>query len=232
MEFDPNSVKVNRIREETEYGGLRITADALVDTAKARIIIDFAFGDAVESGLLDMDLSVLHDLPARICALLRVRWSSPRNSRRWSCWTAPIFVVLAGLSLARILEGFGTRSCYPSALICGQSISFLLPPERTRRCRSSKEKERCRTSPTAAQVWGEADVPVCQRRRAERLKRSGGTNEVVLLRFGIWYSGSSSPGSRIWCRDSPRLPRGHLPNRSLTPSFLRRALREAQAHDD
>ncbi len=52
VEFDRTSVKVNRIREETEYGGLRITADALVDTAKARIVIDFAFGDAVEPGLL------------------------------------------------------------------------------------------------------------------------------------------------------------------------------------
>ncbi|UWU75996.1 hypothetical protein N2603_39745 [Bradyrhizobium huanghuaihaiense] len=72
MEFDPNSVKVNRIREETEHGGLRITVDALVDTAKARIVIDMTFGDAVESGLLEMDLSVLHDLPAlhlaRFCA--------------------------------------------------------------------------------------------------------------------------------------------------------------------
>ncbi|UFW51160.1 MULTISPECIES: hypothetical protein [Bradyrhizobium] len=33
-------------------------------SAKARIVIDMAFDDAVEPGLLEMDLSVLHDLPA------------------------------------------------------------------------------------------------------------------------------------------------------------------------
>ncbi|MCP3367707.1 hypothetical protein [Bradyrhizobium cajani] len=118
MEFDPNSVKVNRIREKSEYGGLRISADALVDTAKARIVIDMAFGDAVEPGILEMDLSVLHDLPApHLCAYAREM--GPRRD-------LPGVVMLGranirgarGLSLARRFEGFGTHSCYPSALIC------------------------------------------------------------------------------------------------------------------
>ncbi|WP_128957008.1 nucleotidyl transferase AbiEii/AbiGii toxin family protein [Bradyrhizobium zhanjiangense] len=95
MEFDPNSVKVNRIREETEYGGLRITADALVDTAKARIVIDIALGDAVESGLLEMDLSVLHDLPAQHPRASAREVVIAEKFQRWSCWAAPIFVVLA-----------------------------------------------------------------------------------------------------------------------------------------
>jgi predicted nucleotidyltransferase component of viral defense system len=62
--FDPKSVKIDRIREETEYGGLRITAMATVDTAKIRIVIDIAFGDSVEPGLQEMDLPVLLDFPA------------------------------------------------------------------------------------------------------------------------------------------------------------------------
>lgn len=77
-----------------------------------------------------------------------------------------------GLSLAPILDGFGTRSCYPSALICRTSYSFLLPPERTRRCRSSKEKDRCRISPTAAQVWGEG-------RRTGLPAEKGGALEAI-----------------------------------------------------
>jgi predicted nucleotidyltransferase component of viral defense system len=62
--FDKDSVKVDRIREETEYGGLRITATAKVDTAQVRIVIDIAFGDSVEPGLQEMDLPVLLDFPA------------------------------------------------------------------------------------------------------------------------------------------------------------------------
>jgi predicted nucleotidyltransferase component of viral defense system len=62
--FDPESVKIDRIREETEYGGLRVTAMATVDTAKIRIVIDIAFGDSVEPGLQEMDLPVLLDFPA------------------------------------------------------------------------------------------------------------------------------------------------------------------------
>ena len=62
--FDSDSIQIDRIREETEYGGLRITANATVDTAQIRIVIDIAFGDSVEPGLQEMDLPVLLDFPA------------------------------------------------------------------------------------------------------------------------------------------------------------------------
>jgi predicted nucleotidyltransferase component of viral defense system len=62
--FDPKSLKIDRIREESEYGGLRITAMTTVDTAKIRIVIDIAFGDSIEPGLQEMDLPVLLDFPA------------------------------------------------------------------------------------------------------------------------------------------------------------------------
>jgi predicted nucleotidyltransferase component of viral defense system len=62
--FDPGSVQVERIREENEYGGLRITATAKLDTAQVRVAIDIAFGDSVEPGLQEIDLPVLLDFPA------------------------------------------------------------------------------------------------------------------------------------------------------------------------
>jgi hypothetical protein len=90
--FDPNSVKIDRIREETEYGGLRITANAMVDNAKIRIVIDIAFGDSVEPGLQELDLPVLLDFPApHLRAYVREQLS-PRNFRRWLCWAVPIAV--------------------------------------------------------------------------------------------------------------------------------------------
>jgi predicted nucleotidyltransferase component of viral defense system len=62
--FDPDSVEAERIREETEYGELRIVATAKIDTAQVRVVIDIAFGDSVEPGLQEMDLPVLLDFPA------------------------------------------------------------------------------------------------------------------------------------------------------------------------
>jgi predicted nucleotidyltransferase component of viral defense system len=62
--FDAASIRVERIREENEYGGLRITGSARIDTARIPIVIDIAFGDSVEPGLQDIDLPVLLDFPA------------------------------------------------------------------------------------------------------------------------------------------------------------------------
>ena len=64
VEFDVGSVEVDRIREELEYGGLRIKLNADVDEARVRVLIDIAFGDAVEPGIAEMDLPVLLDFPA------------------------------------------------------------------------------------------------------------------------------------------------------------------------
>ena len=62
--FDVDSVAIDRIREEHEYGGLRIKLNANVDGARVRGVIDIGFGDAVESGLSEMDLPVMLDFPA------------------------------------------------------------------------------------------------------------------------------------------------------------------------
>src|SRR5216684_4613882 len=62
--FDVEGVQIDRIREELEYGGLRIKTNATVDTARVRVVIDIGFGDAVEPGVAEIDLPVLLDLPA------------------------------------------------------------------------------------------------------------------------------------------------------------------------
>ncbi|WP_349629099.1 hypothetical protein [Bradyrhizobium sp. USDA 3458] len=79
--FESNSVKVHRIREETECGGLRITANATIETAKIRIVIDIAFGDSVEPGLQEMDLPVLSTSRRHISGPTPAKRLSPRNFR-------------------------------------------------------------------------------------------------------------------------------------------------------
>jgi predicted nucleotidyltransferase component of viral defense system len=62
--FDTEAVEIDRIREEQEYGGLRVKTTANVDGARVRVAVDIGFGDAIEPGLAEMDLPVLLDFPA------------------------------------------------------------------------------------------------------------------------------------------------------------------------
>lgn len=62
--INPESMRVERIREENEYGGLRITGSAKIDVAEVPVAIDIAFGDSVEPGIQEIDLPVLLDFPA------------------------------------------------------------------------------------------------------------------------------------------------------------------------
>ncbi|WYL64108.1 nucleotidyl transferase AbiEii/AbiGii toxin family protein [Bradyrhizobium ottawaense] len=52
------------MRDENEYGGVRIKSNAAVDNARVRVVIDIAFGDAIEPGVQETDLPVLLDFPA------------------------------------------------------------------------------------------------------------------------------------------------------------------------
>ena len=60
--FDAAALTVEAIREELEYGGLRLKTNAVIDGARVRVIVDIGFGDAVEP--TEMVLPVLLDLPA------------------------------------------------------------------------------------------------------------------------------------------------------------------------
>jgi len=47
VRFDPNTVRVEKIRDETAYGGLRCLIDATLGSAKLRVQLDVGFGDDV-----------------------------------------------------------------------------------------------------------------------------------------------------------------------------------------
>ena len=62
--FDIGGLSLDLIRNEAEYGGLRIKTYAIVDGARLRVIVGIGFGDSIEPGLTETDLPVLLDLPA------------------------------------------------------------------------------------------------------------------------------------------------------------------------
>ena len=62
--FDTGAARVSRIREENEYGGLRMRATADIAGARIAVNVDVGFGDATEPPAEWLDYPVLLDMPA------------------------------------------------------------------------------------------------------------------------------------------------------------------------
>ena len=64
LRFDPQGVQAGAIREEMEYGGIRVRLTATLDGARIPLQIDVGFGDAVTPRPEEVDYPTLLDLPA------------------------------------------------------------------------------------------------------------------------------------------------------------------------
>ncbi|MGO9265566.1 MAG: nucleotidyl transferase AbiEii/AbiGii toxin family protein [Candidatus Binataceae bacterium] len=62
--FEVDNLRIERIREELEYGGLRLRTVANLSRARINVVIDVGFGDAVEPGLEEIEFPVLLDSTA------------------------------------------------------------------------------------------------------------------------------------------------------------------------
>lgn len=63
IHFDVGALRVDRIREELEYGGLRLRTTAEISGARINVMIDIGFGDAIEPGSELVDYPSMLDLP-------------------------------------------------------------------------------------------------------------------------------------------------------------------------
>jgi len=64
VQFDLHALRVDRIREELAYGGLRLRTTASIAGARVAVTVDIGFGDAVEPGSEVMDYPTMLDFPA------------------------------------------------------------------------------------------------------------------------------------------------------------------------
>ncbi|GLS35048.1 hypothetical protein GCM10010869_06360 [Mesorhizobium tianshanense] len=72
VEFDVDALQVDRIREELEYGGLRLRTTASISGARISLTIDIGFGDAMEPGAEMLDYpSMLEFSAPRLRAYVR-----------------------------------------------------------------------------------------------------------------------------------------------------------------
>jgi predicted nucleotidyltransferase component of viral defense system len=61
--FEVDALRVELIREELEYGGLRLQTTARLAGARITVVIDIGFGDAIEPGIEEINLPALLDFP-------------------------------------------------------------------------------------------------------------------------------------------------------------------------
>ncbi|MFO7763105.1 MAG: nucleotidyl transferase AbiEii/AbiGii toxin family protein, partial [Wenzhouxiangellaceae bacterium] len=64
VQFDLHALRVDRIREELAYGGIRLRTTASIAGARIAVTVDIGFGDAVEPGAELMDYPTMLDFPA------------------------------------------------------------------------------------------------------------------------------------------------------------------------
>jgi nucleotidyltransferase AbiEii toxin of type IV toxin-antitoxin system len=64
LRFDPKTVKAQRIKEDADYEGVRVTFTAFLEKAQIPIQIDIGFGDTITPGPVQTDYPTLLDLPS------------------------------------------------------------------------------------------------------------------------------------------------------------------------
>jgi len=62
--FDASSLEVGPIRENQEYGGVRVTLSAHIAEAKVRVQVDVGFGDTITPEAIEIDFPALLSFPA------------------------------------------------------------------------------------------------------------------------------------------------------------------------
>lgn len=64
VSFNAGALRIELIREELQYGGVRLRTTAVLAGARISVVVDIGFGDAVEPGVEEIDLPVLLEFPA------------------------------------------------------------------------------------------------------------------------------------------------------------------------
>lgn len=64
LRFDPKTVKAERIKEDADYEGVRVTLTAFLEKAQIPIQIDIGFGDVIKPGPIEAEYPTLLGLPS------------------------------------------------------------------------------------------------------------------------------------------------------------------------
>lgn len=166
--FDPDSVAVEQVREQLEYGGARITANAVLSGASVRVLVDVGFGDAIEPGLEETELTVLLGLPAprlrsyaretviaeKFQALVMLGRANSRMKDFYDIWLLARTHDFAGDALPRAIAAtfFRRKTAIPVSLPDALSADFAEDRAKQQQWASFAEGIELRPMPTLASV--------------------------------------------------------------------------------
>lgn len=147
--FDIESLSVETIRQETEYGGLRLETTAQLAGARVKVQIDVGFGDAVTPNAAEIEYPVLLDSPApriraypketvvaeKLEAIVSLGATNGRMKDFYDLWMMSRHFEFDGAALTKATAAtFSRRNTPPPAEIpVGLSQEFAADPEANRR---------------------------------------------------------------------------------------------------
>ena len=118
VHFDPASVQARIIRDEMEYGGIRVRFNADLDGARIHVQVDIGFGDVVTPDAVSVDFPTLLDLPAphlrvypretvvaeKFQAMVRLGIANSRMKDFHDLWTIGLLFDFDGPTLTNAIE--------------------------------------------------------------------------------------------------------------------------------
>jgi predicted nucleotidyltransferase component of viral defense system len=137
--FLPETVHVRPIREQQEYGGIRVLLQAKLGTARLRVQTDIGFGDVVTPPAQEADLPTLIDLPVphlrvypretvvaeKLEAMVRLRMINTRMKDFYDLWAMAERFAFDGPTLVAAISATFTRRGTPIP----ESTPLALTPE-------------------------------------------------------------------------------------------------------
>jgi predicted nucleotidyltransferase component of viral defense system len=145
--FDADSLAVRPIREDQEYGGMRIELFARVTSARVRLQVDVGFGDAITPEPVRMNLPVLLDFPTphllvypretvvaeKLDAIVQLGMANTRMKDFYDLAVLAARFQFEGALLVRAIRATFTRRKTPLsvALPVGLTSAFATDPSKT-----------------------------------------------------------------------------------------------------
>jgi predicted nucleotidyltransferase component of viral defense system len=140
LDFDTGALMATTIREETEYGGIRLKTNAYLERTRIPVTLDIAFGDALADAgqtfdypsLLDMERPHIRAYPPaqviaeKFQAVVALGLANGRMKDFYDLWAVPKAMPVAEQELAAAIAATFERRATPIPIECPAGLSAAM----------------------------------------------------------------------------------------------------------
>jgi hypothetical protein len=147
MIYVPESLSAEDIREDREYGGVRITLDGMLNQARIPLQVDIGFGDAITPAPEQIEYPTLFDAPPpllkayprytlvaeKVEVMVRLGLANSRMKDFYDLWLVSRLFSLEGNVLRNALENTfdRRRTTFPASTPFAFTPAFYADPQKT-----------------------------------------------------------------------------------------------------